>query len=45
MLVAFELKMTLREAYEKIDRDEFTWWLAFLKRKQEMEKKPPRSRR
>lgn len=37
MLVAYELKMTLSELYERVDHDEMGWWLAFIKRKQQVE--------
>lgn len=39
MLVAFELKKTLKELYEQVDQEELGWWLAFLKYKQELEDK------
>ncbi len=38
MLVAFELKMTLRDMMDKVDQDEMGWWLAFLKLKAERDK-------
>lgn len=37
MLVAYELKKTLKELYELMDQDELGWWLAFIKQKQKME--------
>lgn len=40
MTVCFDLGLTLKEGYEKLDRDELTWWLAFYKRRKELEPKP-----
>lgn len=37
MLVAYELKKTLSELYATMDHDELGWWLAFIKRKQQVE--------
>lgn len=39
MLVAYELKKTLSELYATMDHDELGWWLAFIKRKQQVEEK------
>lgn len=39
MVVAFELKMTLSELYERMDKDEFEWWLAWFKVRKEKESK------
>lgn len=45
MLVAFELKMSLKELYQQMDQDELGWWLAFIKRKQVVEEQELERRR
>jgi hypothetical protein len=42
MLVAYEFKMSLRELSDKMDNDEVGWWLAFMKRKDELNEKRQR---
>lgn len=37
MLVAFELKKSLKEIYQQMDLEELGWWLAFIKYKAKLE--------
>jgi hypothetical protein len=39
MIIAYELKMTMREFYNLVDQDELGWWHAFFKVKGEKEEK------
>lgn len=39
MIIAYELKMTMREFYSLVDQDELGWWHAFFIVKNEKEEK------
>lgn len=43
MLVAYELKITLEEVLA-LDKEEIGWWLAFFKRRNEMEEAASKKR-
>ena len=44
MLVAYELGLTLEQAVQ-MDPEEFTWWLAFLKYRAQLEEDANKSNR